>query len=155
MCSCVSSIFNWEKSCKKPAGILKSLRVLELLAGFEPATCWLRISCSTDWATAAYTMKIEVCPLLFLLPYRQPAPHHYEWCALPLSHASTLNSIYLFSFLLSSPYQPVSDRLITSEMLYRLSHTSILRKRHITVFYVYYFIGNQQICILQVRCFTY
>ena len=26
---------------------------LELLAGLEPATCWLRISCSTDWATVA------------------------------------------------------------------------------------------------------
>ena len=27
--------------------------LVELLAGFEPATCWLRISCSTDWATVA------------------------------------------------------------------------------------------------------
>ena len=27
---------------------------LELPAGLEPATCWLRISCSTDWATVAY-----------------------------------------------------------------------------------------------------
>ena len=27
--------------------------VLELMAGLEPATCWLRISCSTNWATSA------------------------------------------------------------------------------------------------------
>ena len=26
---------------------------MELLAGLEPATCWLRISCSTNWATVA------------------------------------------------------------------------------------------------------
>ena len=27
---------------------------MELLTGFEPVTCWLRISCSTDWATVAH-----------------------------------------------------------------------------------------------------
>ena len=27
---------------------------LELMAGFEPATYWLRISCSTSWATPAW-----------------------------------------------------------------------------------------------------
>ena len=27
--------------------------LLELMAGLEPATCWLRISCSTNWATSA------------------------------------------------------------------------------------------------------
>ena len=31
---------------------------LELLAGLEPATCWLRISCSTDWATVAITSNM-------------------------------------------------------------------------------------------------
>ena len=30
---------------------------MELLAGLEPATYWLRISCSTDWATIAYTFR--------------------------------------------------------------------------------------------------
>ncbi len=31
------------------------LPYLELATGFEPATCWLQISCSTNWATPAYT----------------------------------------------------------------------------------------------------
>ena len=31
---------------------------MELLAGFEPATCWLRISCSTDWATVAHNVEL-------------------------------------------------------------------------------------------------
>ena len=33
---------------------------LELLAGLEPATCWLRISCSTDWATVASSICLYI-----------------------------------------------------------------------------------------------
>ena len=38
---------------KKEIAHKDNLFFLELLAGLEPATCWLRISCSTDWATVA------------------------------------------------------------------------------------------------------
>ena len=40
-------------SKKKKKHLQKQVPFLELLAGLEPATCWLRISCSTNWATVA------------------------------------------------------------------------------------------------------
>ena len=32
---------------------------MELLAGLAPATCWLRISCSTNWATLAFLFVLR------------------------------------------------------------------------------------------------
>ena len=40
-------------------------RFLELVAGLEPATCWLRISCSTDWATLASRFSLSIIAYLF------------------------------------------------------------------------------------------
>ena len=39
-------------------GINKSLSLfVELVMGLEPATCWLQISCSTNWATPASYLR--------------------------------------------------------------------------------------------------
>ena len=40
--------------CK--AYCLNSRLILELVDGLEPPTCWLQISCSTNWATPAYSL---------------------------------------------------------------------------------------------------
>ena len=45
---------NSSKSYKKKRKSQDFRFFLELMAGFEPATYWLRISCSTSWATPAY-----------------------------------------------------------------------------------------------------
>ena len=40
------------------SGILPYLifvKKMELVDGLEPPTCWLQISCSTNWATPAYS----------------------------------------------------------------------------------------------------
>ena len=34
--------------------VIKSSEIVELAMGLEPATCWLQISCSTNWATPAH-----------------------------------------------------------------------------------------------------
>ena len=44
---------------KKIAADKKVRGDLELMAGFEPATYWLRISCSTSWATPAYALAFR------------------------------------------------------------------------------------------------
>ena len=40
-----------------PLGNLPILKKLELVDGLEPPTCWLQISCSTNWATPAYPLS--------------------------------------------------------------------------------------------------
>ena len=40
-----------------------SHKKMELVDGLEPPTCWLQISCSTDWATPAYVIKFLRYPL--------------------------------------------------------------------------------------------
>ena len=122
----MSSKFNPEKKLQKPAEIVKFLRVLELLAGFEPATCWLRISCSTDWATAASYENRPIAVFCFCALINSQRPHHYEWCALPLSHASILIRFTYFSFLIKYTISTISDLLITNQLLSRLSYTSVL-----------------------------
>ena len=42
-----------------------SRRRVELVIGFEPTTCWLQISCSTNWATPAYYIKVFHPPRAF------------------------------------------------------------------------------------------
>ena len=57
------------------------IKLLELVTGIEPATCWLQISCSASWATPAKcklgasgrnrtTDTGIFSPLLYLLSYR-------------------------------------------------------------------------------------
>ncbi len=45
------------------------LRTFKLLRGLEPLTCWLRISCSTNWATVASRIIIKanfiICKIFF------------------------------------------------------------------------------------------
>ena len=44
--------------------------VLELVDGLEPPTCWLQISCSTNWATPAYVVLLSnLCTKLLTLHY--------------------------------------------------------------------------------------
>ena len=45
---------------KMPRKQLFSGRFVELVGWLEHLTCWLRISCSTDWATLAYAVA---CPI--------------------------------------------------------------------------------------------
>ena len=40
---------------------------VELVSGLEPLTCWLRISCSTDWATPANTPSNNLCRRILCL----------------------------------------------------------------------------------------
>ena len=40
---------------------------VELVSGLEPLTCWLRISCSTDWATPANTPSNNLCRCILCL----------------------------------------------------------------------------------------
>ena len=39
----------------------RELSHMELVMGLEPATCWLQISCSTNWATPAFCLQRLVC----------------------------------------------------------------------------------------------
>ena len=53
--TCLEILTSFVKS-KKSAHL--HVRILELVTGLEPATCWLRISCSTDWAIPANLKKL-------------------------------------------------------------------------------------------------
>ena len=59
---------------------------LELMVGFEPATYWLRISCSTSWATPAYLL-FGAFYITILTNNRRPAD--YESAALR-QHGGTM-----------------------------------------------------------------
>ena len=46
---------------------------MELVDGLEPPTCWLQISCSTNWATPAYILCfVFVCFLTTSILYHKP-----------------------------------------------------------------------------------
>ena len=47
--------YHWKKSCSFEQDFF-----LELVAGLEPATCSLRVSCSTNWATQAHPLRTGV-----------------------------------------------------------------------------------------------
>ena len=52
-----SRIGKYQKSKNSVTSVTEKL---ELVTGLEPATCWLRISCSTDWATLAKMRIMKV-----------------------------------------------------------------------------------------------
>ena len=67
----------------------------------EHLTCWLRISCSTDWATPAHLYEIRLLTVLCFLVYHKIVR------------------------LKRSSLRTAGDLLIMNQLLYRLSYTSI------------------------------
>ena len=70
----------FRKYCKKYLLLQNNGYFLELMAGLEPATYWLRISCSTNWATPAYLL-FRAFYITILINNQRPAD--YESAALP------------------------------------------------------------------------
>ena len=64
--------------CK--AYCLNSRLILELVDGLEPPTCWLQISCSTNWATPAFSLFykrfcfvfVSLVDCSYIIPYEVP-----------------------------------------------------------------------------------
>ena len=64
--------------CK--AYCLNSRLILELVDGLEPPTCWLQISCSTNWATPAFSLFhkrfcfvfASLVDCSYIIPYEVP-----------------------------------------------------------------------------------
>ena len=48
----------------------RELRELELVNGLEPLTCWLQISCSTNWATPAFSPQFLTTCILYHIKIR-------------------------------------------------------------------------------------
>ena len=76
---------------------------LELMAGFEPATYWLRISCSTSWATPAWHFSRNrwyhtFCPTS--TPICRTSFRQRTWYAL---YTCILRSVYLHNLLQFPP----------------------------------------------------
>ena len=77
----------------------RAVHSLELVMWLEHTTCWLRISCSTDWATLAFPMRIGSRHILFI----------------SLPHFSRIAN--------TRPYGQPKDLRITSARVCRLSCT--------------------------------
>ena len=74
--------------CSTPQYIYATMRscVLEPRTGIEPATCWLQISCSTNWAISAKVWHLV--PISFRLSVDLNASrfHHFRGLYTPDSH---------------------------------------------------------------------
>ena len=54
-------------------------KIMELVDGLEPPTCWLQISCSTNWATpACIAWSVELT--ISIISYLQALVKHFLFC---------------------------------------------------------------------------
>ena len=85
--------------------------------GFEPGTPWLKVKCSTDWASEPYGRGGRIwtygCKSQSLVPYHLATPLQKMWCSLPPILAGVVGfeptqcwSQSPMPYRLATPHQP-------------------------------------------------
>ena len=81
---------------------------MELVDGLEPPTCWLQISCSTDWATPAFLQRPIIIPQnhkcvkwflkVFLYYNSKKSSHAKKVSDLLIFYLISSSAMYIFFF---------------------------------------------------------
>ena len=120
---------------------------VELLSGIEPLTCWLRISCSTNWATVAWVsvgVKIHLQTIKLWYKGMLTNALHYQLCYTSILEIRCINFFDILSLRVrcSTNWATPADGylgvkytyflinfwdkgMLTNQLLYQLSHSSM------------------------------